>query len=119
MLWPCHWRFVDNLQIVLDAIGGKLDSEKPFAACGRNINLLPNRQHLKNICNTLRVFCGDLEPNRDVDRELLNLLGKPTDAKKWLAASLRKTIWLQMHPPTDLQAVSALTGPDWIEDLLP
>jgi hypothetical protein len=39
MLWPCHWRFIENLRIVLDAIGGKLNSEKPFAACGRNITL--------------------------------------------------------------------------------
>lgn len=119
MLWPCHWRFVDNLRIVLDAIGGKLNSEKPFAACGRNINLLPARHRMENICNTLRTFYGNPEPNREVDRELLMLLGKPTDVKKWLAASLNKTIRLQMDPPTDLRAVSALTGPDWIEDILP
>jgi hypothetical protein len=118
MLWPCHWRFVENLRIVLDAIGGKLNSEKPFAACGRNIILLPNRHQMENICNTLRAFYGDLEPNREVDREILMLLGKPTDVKKWLAASLNKTIRLQMHPPTDLRAVSALTGPDWIEENL-
>jgi hypothetical protein len=23
MLWPCHWRFLENLQIVLEAIGGE------------------------------------------------------------------------------------------------
>ncbi len=27
MLWPCHWRFEDNLQIVLDAIGGRAPPE--------------------------------------------------------------------------------------------
>jgi hypothetical protein len=33
MLWPCHWNFVQNLQIVLEAIGGKLSARNPFAAC--------------------------------------------------------------------------------------
>ncbi len=115
MLWPCHWRFVENLRIVLDAIGGKLNSEKPFAACGRNIILLPIRRQMEIASNTLGAFCGDREPDREVDRDLLVLLGKPTETKKWLAASLDKTIVLQMHPPTDLRTVSALVGPDWIE----
>jgi hypothetical protein len=28
-LMPCHWTFVDNLRIVLEAIGGKLDAATP------------------------------------------------------------------------------------------
>ena len=115
MLWPCHWRFVENLRIVLDAIGGKLDSEKPFAACGRNITLLPIRRRMEIVSNTLRVFCGDLKSDQEVDRGLLVLLGKPTEEEKWLAASLDKTIRLQLNPPAELRAISALAGPEWIK----
>jgi len=115
MLWPCHWRFVENLRIVLDAIGGKLDSEKPYAACGRNITLLPIRRRMEIVSNTLRVFYGDPESDQEVDRDLLVLLGKPTEVKKWLAASLDKTIRLQLSPPADLRAMSALAGPEWIK----
>jgi hypothetical protein len=61
MLWPCHWRFVENLQIVLEAIGGRLDPEKPFAACGRNITLLPIRRRMEIVSNSLKVFCGEPE----------------------------------------------------------
>jgi hypothetical protein len=115
MLWPCHWRFVENLRIVLDAIGGKLNPEKPFAACGRNITLLPILRRMEIVSNTLRVFCGDPESGQEVDRDVLVLLGKPTEVKKWLAASLDKTIRLQMHPPGELRAMSALAGPEWIK----
>ena len=54
MLWPCHWRFVKNLQIVLEAIGGRLNPDKPFAACGRNIALLPIRRRMEVVSNTLK-----------------------------------------------------------------
>jgi hypothetical protein len=114
MLWPCHWGFVENLRIVIDAIGGKLNSEEPFAACGRNINLLPIRRRMEIVANTLRTFCGDPESDQEVDRDLLVLLGKPTEVKKWLAASLAKTIRLQLSPPAELRAMSALTGPEWM-----
>ena len=115
MLWPCHWRFVENLRIVLDAIGGKLDAEKPFAACGRNITLLPIRRQMEIVSNTLKVFCGDPESDQEVDRGLLALLGKPTEVKKWLAASLDKTIRLQLSPPAEVRAMSAMAGPEWIK----
>jgi hypothetical protein len=115
MLWPCHWRFVENLRIVLNAIGGKLNPDKPFAACGRNINLLPIRRRIEVVSITLRVFCGDPESDQEVDRDLLVLLGKPTEVNKWLAASLDKTIRLQLSPPAELQAMSALAGPEWIK----
>jgi hypothetical protein len=49
-----------------------------------------------------------------MDKDLLALLGKPTEAKKWLAASLGKTIRLQLSPPAELRAMCALAGPDWI-----
>jgi len=117
MLWPCHWKFVENLQVVLEVIGGKLNPDKTFATCGMNISLLPIRQRMEIVSNTLKVFNGEPEPNKDVDKDLLVLLGKPTEIKKWLAASLEKTIRLQLNPPTELRAmsISALTGPDWIK----
>ncbi len=114
MLMPCHWRFVENLRIVLGAIGGKLNPEEPFAACGRNITLVPIRRRMKMVSSTLKVFCDDSESSQEVDEDLLALLEGPTEAKKWLAASLDKTIRLQLNPPADLRAVSSLTGPDWI-----
>jgi hypothetical protein len=45
---------------------------------------------------------------------VLAALGEPTEVKEWLAASLRKTIRLQLNPPAKLRAMSALAGPDWI-----
>jgi hypothetical protein len=114
MLMPCHWRFVTNLQIVLEAIGGNLNLDKPFAACGRNITLVPIRRRMETVSNTLKAFCGDPESDQEVAGELLELLGKPTETKKWLAASLNKTIRLQLNPPAEMRAISALKGPDWI-----
>jgi len=119
MLWPCHWRFVENLRIVLDAIGGKLNSEEAFAACGRNISLLAIRRRMEIVSNTLRGFCGEPVSDQEVDRDLLMLLGNPTEVKKWLAASLDKTIKLQLSPPVEVQALSALAGPEWIKQQSP
>jgi len=115
MLMPCHWRFVDNLAIVLEAIGGRLNPEKPFAACGRNISLVPIRRRMEIVSRTLGVFSGDPVLDQDLDRDLLALLGEPTEVKRWLAASLGKTIRLQLNPPAALRAASALAGPDWIK----
>jgi hypothetical protein len=114
MLWPCHWRFVENLRIVLEAIGGTLEPATPFAACGRNIALSPLRPRMRVVSNTLRAFAGVAPSDGAVDAELLSLLGEPRDAKTWLALSLDKTIRLQLDPPADVRAISALTGPDWI-----
>ncbi|MBT2968420.1 MAG: hypothetical protein KME56_02835 [Candidatus Thiodiazotropha sp. (ex Ctena orbiculata)] len=113
-LWPCHWNFAENLQIVLEAIGGKLNTDTPFSACGRNISLVPIRGRMETISNTLMAFCGTLESGQDVDKELLELLGKQAEEKRWLAASLAKTIRLQLNPPADMRAISSMAGPDWI-----
>jgi hypothetical protein len=119
MLWPCHWGFVKNLQIVLEAIGGRLNRDEPFAACGRNIKLVPIRRRMEVVSNTLKLFCGEQVPNLEVDRNSLTLLGEPTEAKRWLAASLEKTIRLQLNPPAEVRAISALAGPDWIKQESP
>jgi len=115
MLWPCHLCFVENLRIVLDAIGGKLNSDKPFTACGRNISLLPIRRRMHIVSATLKTLYGAPKSDQAVDKDLLALLGKLTKEKKWLAASLDKTIRLQLDPPAELQAMSALAGPGWIK----
>jgi hypothetical protein len=115
MLMPCHWRFVTNLQIVLEAIGGRLDPDERFAACGRNITLLPIRDRMEAVCSSLKVFYGAAESDEKTDRDLLALLGEPTEARKWLGASLDKTIRLQLDPPAELQAMSALAGPEWLK----
>ncbi len=114
MLMPCHWRFVKNLQIVLEAIGGRLRPDERFAACGRNIALLPIRRRMEVVCHTLKVFCGAAESDEAIDRASLALLGQPTEVKKWLAASLEKTIRLQLDPPAEVRAMNALAGPDWL-----
>lgn len=115
MLWPCHWQFVANLQIVLEAIGGKLDAAIAFAACGHNITHVPIKPRMEEITNTLKVFCGSAESGQGVVSRLLALLGEPTEEKRWLAASLEKTIRLQLDPPADLKALDTLGGPEWIK----
>ena len=114
MLWPCHRSFVENLQIVLDAIGGDLRPRKPFAACGRNITRVANHTQMRRISRNLGFFCGAAQPGDGVDHGVLETLGPPSPAKRWLAASLDKTIRLQLCPPGDMRAASALAGPDWI-----
>ena len=98
LLWTCHWNFVENLQIVLEVIGGNLKPEKSFAACAWNITLTPIRRLMEVVSNTLKVFCGDSESGKEIDRDVLSLLGESTEEKKWLAASLDKTIRLQLEP---------------------
>jgi hypothetical protein len=115
MLWPCHWNFLTNLRIVCNTIGGCLHTVIPFAACGRNINLLPIRSRMEILSNTLKVYNGEPESNKEMDMDVFSLLGKQTEEKRWLAASLDKTIRLQLRPPSDLRAISALRGPDWIK----
>lgn len=105
---------MENLQIVLEAIGGRLKPEKPFAACGRNIGLLPIRDRMGVVSRTLMTLCGHTEAGGDVDPQLLALLGQATAVRRWLAASLDKTIRMQLDPPANVRALSALAGPDWV-----
>jgi hypothetical protein len=116
MLWPCHWDFVENLRIVLAAIGGDLHPARPFAACGRNISRTPIRRQIEAVAETLRHFCGGRAPESSIDHELLAILGEPSDERRWLAASLEKTIRLQLDPPIEMRALSAMTGPEWLRN---
>ncbi len=113
MLWPCHWRFVDNLELVLDAIGGRLVLATPFAACGRNIELHPARSRLEEVESALQAFvAGPVDD--DVDQELLARLGDPDPTRRWLTASLDKTMRLQLDPPSAMHMTSSLVAPDWL-----
>jgi hypothetical protein len=97
MLWTCHWNFVENLQIVLEVIGGTCRQEKPFAACAWNIHLAPVRPRMIVISNTLKAFLGESVPTGEIDPEVLSHLGELTEKKNWLALSLDKTIRLQFN----------------------
>ncbi len=116
MLWPCHWDFVENLRIVLDAIGGSLHPQRPFTACGRNIGLVPIGERMETVSRTLGVFCGTRAEDGGIDGGLLGQLGEITDAKRWLAWSLDKTIRLQLNPSAEMRALTALEGPAWIKE---
>jgi len=97
LLMPCHWDFVGSLAAILKAIDGDLHPARPFAYCGINIRFSPVCDRLKTISNTLKAFWKPLETPPDIDKALLATLGEPTDIKKWLAASLDKTIRLHLH----------------------
>jgi hypothetical protein len=97
-LQPCNWNFVDNLIIILRAIGGDLHPDKSFACCERNVLLTPNADRLRIIANTLRGFWKAQEPDKDIDDNILTALGPNTAVKCWLAASLDKTIRSQLDP---------------------
>jgi len=97
-LQPCNWNFVDNLVILLRAIGSDLNPDKSFACCERNILSTPLRERLKVISNTLRAFRQSKKSGDKIDRDLIDLLGARTPVKCWLAASLDKTISSQLDP---------------------
>jgi hypothetical protein len=96
LLMPCHWNFVENLEILLGAIGGDLEPSQPYAFCARNIKLSPIRDRMKTVVHTLQAYCEKGEADGEVDEQLLRRLGKTSATKRWLAASLEKTIRLQL-----------------------
>ena len=91
---PCNWNFVGNLVVILKAIDGNLHPDKTFAPCSLNARLTPLRSRLRTISNILKAFCEGGENGKDIDGDLLALLGSKTDIKLWLAASMDKTIRL-------------------------
>jgi hypothetical protein len=92
---PCEWNYVGNLVILLKAINGNLHPKESFAPCSFNAKLTPLRGRLKKISNTLKRFCEG--EGKDIDDDLFAILGAKTDEKKWLAASLDKTIRLHQE----------------------
>jgi hypothetical protein len=101
LLMPCHWDFVGALVIILKAIGGDLHPERPFTCCARNLKLSPLCDRTRTISNTLGAFWKDEKSAADTDPGILASLGRATPAKRWLAASLDKTIRLQLEASCD------------------
>jgi hypothetical protein len=101
MLEPCNWDFVGSIVTLLKAIGGELRPERPYVCHQRNLKLSPLCDRMKTISNTLGVFWRDEETDETIDRDILASLGEATAVKRWLAASLDKTIRLQLEAPSD------------------
>jgi hypothetical protein len=102
LLMPCHWDFVGALVAILKAIGGDLRPAEPSGCYALNIKLSPLVDRVKIISNTLAAFWKDENVPETIDRGLLAALGAPTPAKRWLAASMDKTIRLQLSLPFDI-----------------
>jgi len=102
LFMPCHWDFVGGLVIILKAIGGDLHPAKPYACCARNIKLSPLCERMRTISNTLRAFWKGRKTTKNIDRNLLPSLGPATPVKRWLAASLDKTIRLHLSLPFEI-----------------
>jgi len=101
LFMPCHWDFAGALAILLKAIGGELHPERPYACCARNLRLSPLYDRLAIISNTLGIFWKGGEPGENIDRNLLASLAEAAPAKRWLAASMDKTIRLQLQASSD------------------
>jgi hypothetical protein len=102
LLMPCSWDFVGCLVTILKAIGGDLHPQRPLACCARNIRLNPLCERLRIISDTLRFFWENDAPAGNIDRRILAALGAPTPVKRWLAASLDKTIRLHLGQSFDI-----------------
>ena len=101
LLFPCHWDFPRAVSIILKAIGGELHPERPYTCCARNLSLSPLCDRVRTISNTLGAFWREEQSSEDIDDDLLVSLGAVTPEKRWLAASLDKTIRLQLEAPPD------------------
>ncbi|MCU0916805.1 MAG: hypothetical protein MUC88_19940 [Planctomycetes bacterium] len=99
LLMPCGWDFTGCLATILRAIGGDLHPQRPLACCARNIKLSPLCERLQTIAATLDAFWRDQDTASDTDPRILASLGTPTPVKRWLAASLDKTIRLHVSQP--------------------
>jgi len=101
MLEPCNWDFVGAIVTLLKAIGGDLNPARPYACHQRNIKLSPLRDRLRIISNTLGAFWKTEDKAKEIDDDILTSLGSLTHVKRWLAASLDKTIRLHLEASSD------------------
>jgi hypothetical protein len=101
MLEPCNWDFVGAVVTLLNAIGRELNPERPYVCHQRNLRLSPLCSRLGIISNTLGVIWKGNEPGENIDHDLLASLGQATPVKRWLAASMDKTMRLQLQAPCD------------------
>jgi hypothetical protein len=96
LLTGCNWDFLETTRTILAAIGGEVRAHRPLAIHARNIKLNPARERMRSICHTLRAFTEGQQTTADADPDILRTLGAQTTVKRWLAASLEKTVRLQM-----------------------
>jgi len=102
MLMPCNWDFAGSIVTLLKAIGGNLHPERPYVCHSRNLKLSPLCDRMRTISNTLGAFWKEEEETDEtIDRDTLASLGEVTEVKRWLAASLDKTIRMQLEAPSD------------------
>jgi len=101
LLMPCHWDFAGALVVLLKAIGGELSPRRPYTCCARNLRLSPLYDRLGIISNTFGVFWKDEKPGKNIESDILACLGQATAVKRWLAASMDKTLRLQLQAPAD------------------
>lgn len=97
MLTGCNWNFSQNISTILAAIGGEAHAQHPLALHDRNIRLNPARGRMQDICHTLSAFTEGQQATTAADVEIFRTLGPQTPVKRWLAASLAKTIRLQLE----------------------
>jgi hypothetical protein len=105
LFMPCHWDFVGALTVILGAIGGNLHPDRPFACCARNVRLSPLCDRVRTIADTMKVFWKGRKAGPNTDRRILQYLSEPTPEKRWLAASLYKTIQIQLTLPFEIDLV--------------
>jgi hypothetical protein len=105
LLMPCGWDFAGSLATILKAIGGDVHPQQPMACCARNLRLSPLYNRLWMVSNTLNASWKGQTAGGDIDRRILTSLGASTPVKRWLAASLDKTIRLHLTQPFDLELV--------------
>jgi len=102
LLMPCHWDFVGSVVTILKAIGGDLHPARPYACCTRNIKFSQLCERVRAISDTLGAFWKGDETTGTLDRDILASLGEITAVKRWLAASLDKTIRLHLYMPFEM-----------------
>jgi hypothetical protein len=95
---PCnafYFRFLFALFEYLDDPDNERILPSPF--CG-NVSLDRHRRYYRAI-NALRAYLGQpAKGSLPLDDAVLSQLGKPTQAKRWLVASLEKTLREQLPP---------------------
>jgi hypothetical protein len=87
---------------VIKGIGldvGGVPADELFSFIGK---LSPLCDRLRAISNTLKVFWKGKRTTKNIDHDILLTLGEPTPVKRWLAASLDKTIKLHLSLPFEI-----------------
>ncbi|MCP4260596.1 MAG: hypothetical protein GY774_24170 [Planctomycetes bacterium] len=101
MLEPCNWDLVGSVVTLLKAIGGDLHPARPYACHQRNLGLSPLNDRMRTISNILGIFWKSEEKVTEIDDDIFASLGAITPVKRWLAASLDKTIRLYLEASSD------------------